>query len=67
MGLKVREEGEDARIYPSRSDLTNEQVINIFLRKLISSASVFTQMFLMPTFLMHWLYICVWEMSRDYF
>lgn len=36
VGLKVREEGEDTRIYPNRSDLINEQVMNIFFRKLIS-------------------------------
>lgn len=37
IGLKVREQGEDARIYPSKRDLINEQqVMNIFFRKLIS-------------------------------
>lgn len=52
--LKVREEGEDASICPSRSDLINEQVINIFFRKLIFSLSVFTQMVPGFTSLMHW-------------
>lgn len=67
MGLKVREQGEDARIYPSKHDLINEQqVVNIFFRKLISSPRAFTQMIPMPTFLMQWLYIDLSEMSRGY-
>jgi len=66
MGLKVgaRRRCKDLS---SKLDLINEQqVMNIFFRKLISSPSAFTQMVPVPTFLMQWLYIYASEMSRGY-
>ena len=56
--LKVKEE-EGAKIYPNRSGLISEHMINISFRKLILSPSIFTQIVPLSIFLMHWVYFCV--------
>lgn len=58
MDLKVKEE-EGAKIYPKRSGLINEHMINISFRKLIFSPSIFTQIVPLSIFLIHGLlFLC---------